>query len=44
MPIESFRVEVVEQMARAKGVSREELLRSWVRAKAQSSKERLDRR
>jgi len=30
VPLESREVEAVEQMARAKGVSREELLRAWV--------------
>lgn len=31
VPLESREVEAVEQMARAKGVSREELNRAWVR-------------
>ncbi len=30
VPLESFQVEAVEQMAQAKGVSREELIRGWV--------------
>jgi predicted DNA binding CopG/RHH family protein len=30
VPLESRQVEAVEQMARAKGVSREELIRAWV--------------
>ena len=30
VPLESLEVEAVEQMARAKGVSREELIRAWV--------------
>jgi len=30
VPLESRQVEAVEQMARAKGVSREELVRAWV--------------
>ena len=30
VPLESSEVESVEQMAHAKGVSREELIRSWV--------------
>ena len=30
VPLESREVEAVERMARAKGVSREELLRAWV--------------
>jgi predicted DNA binding CopG/RHH family protein len=30
VPLESREVEAVEQLARAKGVSREELIRTWV--------------
>ena len=30
VPLESRQVEAVEQMAQAKGVSREELIRAWV--------------
>lgn len=30
VPLESGEVEEVEQMARAKGISREELIRAWV--------------
>jgi len=30
VPLESREVQAVEQMARAKGVSREELIRAWV--------------
>jgi CopG antitoxin of type II toxin-antitoxin system len=30
VPLESRQVEAVEQMAKAKGVSREELIRAWV--------------
>ena len=30
VPLESRQVEAVERMARAKGVSREELIRAWV--------------
>ena len=30
VPLESCEVEAVEQMAQAKGVSREELIRAWV--------------
>ena len=33
VPLESREVEAVEQMAQAKGVSREELIRVWVRQK-----------
>ncbi len=30
VPLELFQVEAVERMARAKGVSREDLIRAWV--------------
>jgi predicted DNA binding CopG/RHH family protein len=46
VPLESRDVEAVEQLAQAKGVSREELVRAWVmqkiapRNKARSSKRR----
>jgi hypothetical protein len=33
VPLEPREVEAVEQMAQAKGVSREELVRAWVRQK-----------
>ena len=33
VPLESGEVEAVEQMAQAKGVSREELVRAWVQQK-----------
>jgi predicted DNA binding CopG/RHH family protein len=33
VPLESREVEAVEQMAQAKGVSREELVRAWVQQK-----------
>ena len=37
VPLESREVKAVEQMAQAKGVSREELIRGWVRQKLAKS-------
>jgi predicted DNA binding CopG/RHH family protein len=45
VPLESREVEAVEQMAQAKGVSREELVRAWVQQKlARRNKSRPTKR
>ncbi len=45
VPLESREVQAVEQMARAKGISREELIRGWVLQKlARRGSTRLTRR
>jgi predicted DNA binding CopG/RHH family protein len=45
VPLESGEVEALEQMARAEGVSREELIRAWVQQKlARGNKSRQTKR